>query len=33
MLHGIIQQLPADPLGGEYEVDAFSGFVRATSKA
>lgn len=32
MLHGIVQQLPADPLGGEYEVDAFSGVVRATSK-
>ena len=32
MLHGIIQQLPADPLGGEYEVDAFNGVVRATSK-
>lgn len=32
MLHGIIQQMPSDPLGGEYEVDAFSGVVRATSK-
>ena len=32
MLHGITQQLPADPLGGEYQVDAFSGVVRATSK-
>ncbi|WHZ24842.1 MAG: hypothetical protein OJF47_003954 [Nitrospira sp.] len=32
MLHGIIQQLPADPLGGAYEVDALSGVVRATSK-
>ena len=32
MLHGIIPQLPADPLGGEYEVDTFSGVVRATSK-
>ena len=32
MLHGIIPQLPADPLGGEYEVDALSGVVRATSK-
>ncbi len=32
MLHGIIQQMPSDPLGGEYEVDTFSGVVRATSK-
>ena len=32
MLHGIIQQMPSDPLGGAYEVDAFSGVVRATSK-
>jgi len=32
MLHGIIQQMPSDPLGGEYEVAAFSGVVRATSK-
>ncbi len=32
MLHGIIQQLPADPLGGAYEVDTFNGVVRATSK-
>lgn len=32
MLRGIIQQLPSDPLGGEYEVDASSGVVRATSK-
>lgn len=32
MLHGIIQQMPADPLGGAYEVDVFSGAVRATSK-
>jgi len=32
MLHGIIQQLPADPLGGAYEVDALKGAVRATSK-
>ena len=32
MLHGIIQQLPVDPFSGEYEVDAFSGVVRATSK-
>lgn len=32
MLHGIIKQIPSDPLGGEYEVDAFSGVVRATSK-
>ena len=32
MLRGIIQQLPTDPLGGEYEVEAVSGFVRATSK-
>ena len=32
MLHGIIQQLPSDPLGGEYEVDSSSGVVRATSK-
>ncbi len=32
MLHGIIKQMPSDPLGGEYEVDAFSGVVRATSK-
>jgi len=32
LLHGIIQQLPADPLGGAYELDAFSRVVRATSK-
>lgn len=32
MLRGIIQQMPSDPLGGQYEVDTFSGVVRATSK-
>ena len=32
MLHGIIQQMPSDPLGGVYEVDTLSGVVRATSK-
>jgi hypothetical protein len=32
MLHGIIQQMPSDPLGGAYEVDALKGAVRATSK-
>jgi hypothetical protein len=32
LLRGIIQQLPADPLGGEYEIEAIRGIVRATSK-
>ncbi|MEK6804417.1 MAG: hypothetical protein AABZ34_17415 [Nitrospirota bacterium] len=32
MLHGIIPQLPVDPLGGAYELDAFNGVIRATSK-
>ena len=31
ILRGIIQHLPADPLGGQYEVDALSGLVRASS--
>lgn len=32
MLRGIIAQLPTDPLGGQYEIDAFTGAVRASSK-
>ncbi len=32
MLHGIISQLPADPLGGQYEIDLLSGSVSASSK-
>lgn len=32
MLHGIIQQLPADPLGGHYQIDGLTGAVSATSK-
>ena len=31
ILRGIIQHLPTDPLGGQYEVDALSGVVRASS--
>ena len=31
ILRGIIQHLPTDPLGGQYEVDALSGLVRASS--
>lgn len=32
MLHGIIPKLPVDPLGGQYEIDGFSGAVSASSK-
>ncbi len=32
MLHGIISQLPTDPLGGHYEIDVLSGSVSASSK-
>ena len=32
LLHGVIQQLPVDPLGGQYQVDYMTGAVRATSK-
>jgi hypothetical protein len=32
MLRGIIHELPTDPLGGEYEIDAINGIVRATSR-
>lgn len=32
MLHGIIQQLPVDPLGGQYEIDGLTGAVSASSK-
>ncbi|MBK9112814.1 MAG: hypothetical protein IPM88_14355 [Nitrospira sp.] len=32
MLHGIISQLPEDPLGGQYEIDFLRGTVSASSK-
>ena len=32
MLRGIIPQIPVDPLGGQYEIDALSGAVSASSK-
>lgn len=32
MLHGIIQQLPVDPLGGQYQIDLLTGVVSASSK-
>jgi len=32
MLHGIISQLPEDPLGGHYEIDFLRGTVSASSK-
>lgn len=32
MLHGIIPQLPVDPLGGQYEIDGLTGAVSASSK-
>lgn len=32
MLHGIIPQLPVDPLGGQYEIDGLTGGVSASSK-
>lgn len=32
MLHGIIRQLPVDPLGGQYEIDGLTGAVSASSK-
>lgn len=32
MLHGIIPQLPVDPLGGQYEIDNLTGAVSASSK-
>ncbi|MGC3974723.1 MAG: hypothetical protein QM771_10120 [Nitrospira sp.] len=32
MLHGIIPQLPVDPLGGQYEIDGLTGVVSASSK-
>ena len=32
MLRGIIPQLPVDPLGGQYEIDALTGAVSASSK-
>ena len=32
MLRGIIPQLPVDPLGGQYEIDAMTGAVSASSK-
>lgn len=32
MLRGIIQQLPVDPLGGQYQVDVLTGGVSASSK-
>ncbi|ULA61968.1 MAG: hypothetical protein LZF60_380180 [Nitrospira sp.] len=32
MLHGIIPQLPEDPLGGQYEIDGLTGAVSASSK-
>ncbi len=31
MLHGVIQQLPVDPLGGQYQVDFLTGAVRSSS--
>lgn len=32
MLHGVIQQLPVDPLGGQYQIDPLTGAVSASSK-
>ena len=32
MLHGIIHQLPVDPLGGRYQIDLLTGVVSASSK-
>ena len=32
VLRGIIERLPADPLGGQYEIDMLTGAVRASSK-
>jgi len=31
MLHGVIQQLPVDPLGGQYQVDYLTGTVSSSS--
>jgi hypothetical protein len=32
MLHGVIQQLPVDPLGGQYQIDSLTGAVSSSSK-
>jgi hypothetical protein len=32
MLHGVVQQLPVDPLGGQYQVDPLTGAVSSSSK-
>lgn len=32
MLHGVIRQLPVDPLGGQYQIDFLTGAVKASSK-
>lgn len=32
LLHGVIQQLPVDPLGGQYQIDYMTGSVSVTSK-
>lgn len=32
MLHGVIRQLPVDPLGGQYQIDFLTGVVKASSK-
>ena len=32
MLHGVIQQLPVDPLGGQYQIDSITGAVSSSSK-
>ncbi|MBI4001974.1 MAG: hypothetical protein HY348_09335 [Nitrospira defluvii] len=32
MLHGVVQQLPVDPLGGQYQIDSLTGAVSSSSK-
>jgi hypothetical protein len=32
MLHGVIQQLPVDPIGGQYQIDSLTGAVSSSSK-
>jgi hypothetical protein len=32
MSRGIVQELPSDPLGGQYQIDGLTGAVSASSK-